>query len=414
MRNWAGNIDFGSTRVHRPESIDELRRIVADSTRVRAVGSGHSFSGVLHAAGDLVGLDRLPREIDIDAAAGTVTVGAGMRYADVAVALHQKGFALANLASLPDITVGGACATGTHGSGDTQRVLAGSVVGLQVVGPEGDLTELREDVDRDTFAGSVVALGALGVVTRLTLAIEPSFDVAQTVHQAVALDDVQGHLDDVFGAGYSVSVFTDWHDERVSVWTKRRADRPAPELPFGAAASGPAHPVPGVSPDSCTTQLGVAGPWHERLPHFRAGAVAPLGDELQSEFFVPRQAAPAAIAAIRDLGETVSPVLQISEVRTIRGDDLWLSPAFGRDSVAFHFTWVKDMARVLPVISAVEERLAPLGARGHWGKLTTMSGPEIASGYRRAQDFLNLMEKFDPDGKFSNGFTAALFASSPR
>jgi xylitol oxidase len=369
---------------------------------------------VLHAAQDLVRLDRLPREVDIDAAAGTVTVGAGMRYADVAVPLHRAGFALANLASLPDITVGGACATGTHGSGDGRRVLAGSAVGLQVVGPEGDLTELRQDVDQDTFAGSVVALGALGVVTRLTLAIEPSFDVAQTVHEAVALDDVQAHLDDVFGAGYSVSVFTDWHDERVSVWTKCRTDRPAAGFAFGVPARGPAHPVPGVPPDSCTAQLGVAGPWHERLPHFRADAVAPVGDELQSEFFLSREAAPAAFAAIRDLGEMVSPVLQIAEVRTMRGDDLWLSPAFGRDSMAFHFTWVKDLARVLPVIAAVEARLVPLGARGHWSKLTTMSGPEIASGYRRAPDFLNLMEKADPDGKFGNAFTAELFASSTR
>jgi len=289
-------------------------------------------------------------------------------------------------------------------------VLGSSVVALELVGPDGDLTELRRDVDRDTFAGAVVALGALGIVTRLTLAVEPTFQVRQSVRESVALDAVEGRLDEVFRAGYSVSVFTDWRAEHASVWVKRRTDRPEADVGFGVPAGGPAHPVPGVSPDSCTPQLGVAGPWHERLPHFRAGAVPPVGEELQSEYFLPRAVAPTAIAALRDLGERVSPVLQIAEVRTVRGDDLWLSPAYGRDSVTFHFTWVRDLDRVWPVIADVEERLVPLGARPHWGKLTGLSGPEIAAGYDRAGDFGGLLEKFDPDGKFGNRFVAELVA----
>jgi xylitol oxidase len=414
MRNWAGTIDFGSTRVHRPESVSELRRVVAASARVRAVGSGHSFSGVLHPAGDLVRLDRLPREVIVDPEAGTVTVDGGTRYTDVARVLHRAGFALPNLASLPDISVAGACATGTHGSGDGQRVLGGSVIGLQLVGPDGELTELRADVDQDTFAGSVVALGALGVVARLTLAIEPAFEVAQSVYHDVAMDDVAEHLDEVFGAGYSVSVFTDWHAAHGSVWIKRRTDRAVPGWGRGVPAPGPSHPVPGVAPDSCTPQSGIAGPWHERLPHFGADAVPALGDEVQSEYFLPRAAAPAAFTALRDLGDRVSSVLQIAEVRTVRADELWLSPAYHRDSVTVHFTWVKDLARVWPVIAAVEERLRPLGARPHWGKLTAMSGPEIASAYPRSADFADLMAKADPEGKFGNRFVAELFGSSAR
>ncbi|MFJ8214500.1 FAD-binding protein [Streptomyces sp. NPDC096033] len=413
MRNWAGTIDLGPAPVLRPRSVDELRRIVAGSERVRALGAGHSFSGVLATAGGFVRLDGLPPAVDIDAEAGTATVTAGMRYADVAAALHPAGWALANLASLPDLSVAGATATGTHGSGDTQRTLAAAVAGLELVGPEGELIELRRDVDQDTFAGSVVSLGALGVAVRMTLEIEPAFEVAQSVLTAVPLDEIRDRFEEVFGAAYSVSVFTRWGDD-ASVWLKRRTDRPVTELDLGTPAPGPLHPVPGADPASCTAQLGRPGPWHLRLPHFRPGATPDTGDELQSEYFLPRAAAAAAVEALRGIGGLFERVLHVAEVRTVRGDDLWLSPAYERDSVAFHFTWVKDAVRVLPVIGAVEELLAPLGARPHWAKLTTMTGADVRSRYRRASDFAELLAKRDPDGKFANGFVDGLFgAGSP-
>ncbi|PSJ30343.1 FAD-binding protein [Streptosporangium nondiastaticum] len=407
MRNWAGNIDHGATPVARPGSVDALRRIVANNRRVRALGAGHSFSGILATTGGFVRLDGLPPAVDIDPAAATVTVTAGMRYTDVAAKLHRAGYALANLASLPDLTVAGATATGTHGSGDGRQSLAAAVTGLELVGPEGDLVRLRRDVDHDTFAGSVVSLGALGLVTRVTLEIEPSFQVAQSVHTQVPLDEVRDRFDEVLGAAYSVSVFTKWgHD--ATVWLKRRTDRPVVELELGTPARSPLHPVPGADPASCTAQLGEAGPWHLRLPHFRPGTVADVGDELQSEYFLPRSAARAAFDALRGIGGLIGPVLHVAEVRTVRGDDLWLSPAYERDSAAFHFTWVKDPARVLPVIAAVEELLVPLGARPHWAKLTAMTGAAIRSGYRRASDFDELRAKFDPDGKFGNAFVDEL------
>lgn len=408
MRNWAGNIDFGTAQVSRPDSVDALRRTVAGSERIRALGARHSFSDVLATTGGLVRLDGLPPKVETDPASGTATVTAGMRYADVAAELHRAGYALANLASLPDITVAGACATGTHGSGDGQRSLAAAVVGLQLVGPEGDLVDLRRDVDRDTLAGSVVSLGALGVATAVTLKIEPSYEVAQSVHVNAPLDEVQNRFDEVFAAAYSVSVFTKWTDD-AAVWLKRRTDRPVTGLRIGEPAADPQHPVPGTDTASCTAQLAAAGPWHERLPHFRPGATPHVGAELQSEYFLPRSAAPAAIAALRELAGRLEPVLQVSEVRTVRGDDLWLSPAHERDSVTLHFTWTNEIARVLPVVAEVEERLAPLSPRPHWAKLTTMTAAEVRSGYRRASDFRELRAKFDPRAKFGNDFVDELF-----
>lgn len=407
--NWAGNVAFGAVRQHRPESIDELRWVVAASEGIRALGAGHSFSQVADAARDLVRLDGLPKVVDIDPAGMTATVSAGLKYAELAAELRPAGFALGNLASLPDISVAGACATGTHGSGDSLGCLAASVAGIELIGPDGDLIELRRDTGRDDFAGAVVALGALGIVTRLVLDIEPSFTLAQHVYLGVPLDHVTARLDEVFGAAYSVSVFTDWRGGEAAVWLKCRTDQPAPRWAAGWPASQQMHPVPGMSPRACTGQLGVPGPWNERLPHFRSGQLPRTGEELQSELFLPRAAAPAALTAIRGIGELVAPILLISELRTVRADDLWLSPAYGRDSVAIHFTWVKDAAAVRPVLAAVEDLLMPLGARPHWGKLTTAAPADIIARYQQGAAFERLSRTLDPAGKFRNALVDGLF-----
>jgi alditol oxidase len=411
LANWAGNITFGATRTHRPETVDQLRRLVADSARIRAVGTGHSFSAVADTTGELVCLDGLPAAVSIDATNRSATVAASMRYADVAVELHDKGFALSNLASLPHISIAGSCATGTHGSGDANRCLAASVRALRLVGPEGDIIELSRDTDENVFPGAVVALGALGIVTDLTLDIVPEFGMAQRVRVDVPLDDVAARLDEVFGAGYSVSVFTDWLSGLANVWVKYRTDRPERDWDGGRPAVRPMNPVSGMPPEFSTEQLGVPGPWYQRLPHFRPELPPSAGAELQSEYYLPRSAAPAAIAAIRDLAAVIEPVLHVSELRTVQADDLWLSPAYARDTVTFHFTWIKDRTALSPVIAAVEDRLVPLAARPHWGKLTALSGPELMARYERGPEFERLTRTYDPGGKFRNPFTDSLFAT---
>jgi xylitol oxidase len=407
--NWSGNVVYRAARTHRPGGVDELRRVVAGARRVRALGSGHSFSRVADTTGELVRLDGLPPAVEIDQVRATATVPAGMRYAEVAAQLHRSGLALANMASLPHISVAGSCATGTHGSGDAQRSLAASVVALQLVGPDGDLLDLGRDSDPENFPGAVVALGAAGIVTRLTLRVEPAFEVAQTVRVGVPLDEIAGGFDEVFGAAYSVSAFTRWRDGEANVWLKRRTDRPEPSWSGGRPAPGQMHPVPGMPPAACTDQLGEPGPWHERLPHFRPEFTPSAGEELQSEWLLPRAEAPKAIAAIRELTDRLAPVLYVSEIRTVRADDLWLSPAHERDSVAFHFTWHPDPDAVLPVIAELDALLMPLAARPHWGKITTAAPATIVASYRRAPDFARLIASLDPDGTFRNPYVDALF-----
>jgi alditol oxidase len=484
--NWARNIVFGAGQLHRPTSLDELRRVVAGTDRIRALGTGHSFNRIADTEHDLVSVAGLPPQVRIDAERGTATVSAGMRYAQVADALQAAGYALPNLASLPHISVAGAVATGTHGSGDALGSLATAVAGLRMVGPEGDLVELRRggtgadagagagaateagpqsEPGTEDFAGAVVALGALGIVAEVTLDVQPTFAVSQYVYEDVSLERVADSFDEVFGAAYSVSVFTGWNADGALAWVKSRLPTgagngaaspgargkataksaaakpkakanaksaaakagaassvasapasasasdagPAPDWLGARRATEPRHPVPGMPAEFSSEQLGVPGPWHERLPHFRPEFTPSSGEELQSEFLLPREAAATAITALRGLGRELAPVLQISEIRTIAADDLWLSPAYGRNSVAFHFTWVKDTGAVVPVLAAVEERLMPLGARPHWGKLFTAPPDRVAAGYEKAPEFRQLMLRFDPDGKFRNKFVDSAF-----
>jgi xylitol oxidase len=401
--NWAGNIVFSAAEPARPASVGELRETVAAAGRVRVLGSGHSFNAIADpgADGTLLSLDALPAGVEVDTAARTVRVGGGVRYARLAREVHAHGLALPNMASLPHISVAGSVATGTHGSGAANGPLASAVREVELVTSDGSLLVVgREDA---RFGGVVTSLGALGVVTALTLDLEPAFEVEQRVFTELPLEGLD--FTAVAECAYSVSLFTSWRRPVFEqVWVKHRSDHGPLGFGWAPAASGPVHPVPGMPAANCTEQLGVPGPWHERLPHFRAEFTPSSGDELQSEYLLPRSTALEALHALAAIREAVAPVLQISEVRTVAGDGQWLSPSYDRDSVALHFTWVDDAAAVLPVISRVEEALAPFDPRPHWGKVFTVPGPVLRERYVRHAEFAALADELDPRRAFRNAF----------
>jgi xylitol oxidase len=403
--NWAGTHAYRAGRIHRPGSVEELQQIVAAAPRVRVLGSRHSFSDIADSA-ELVELDGLAADIAVDRAAGTVTLGAAVKYGELAEALIAEGAALHNLASLPHISVGGAIATATHGSGDANGNLATAVTALQMVTSDGELlTAARGEGD---FDGLVVGLGALGAVTRVTLAIEPAYEVRQRVFERMAWDALLERFDAISAAGYSVSVFTRWGADVDQVWVKSRVTEAPEEVRrelFGAvAATVDRHPILGLDPVNCTPQLGVPGPWSERLPHFRMGFTPSQGEEIQSELFVAREQAPAAIEAVRALGARLDPVLLVSEIRTIAADGLWMSPQQGRATVALHFTWKREPDAVAGALADVEAALRPFGARAHWGKVFLAPAAEIGPLYERLPDFVALMERLDPRGAFRNAW----------
>ena len=418
-QNWAGNLRYSAEAVHEPRDVAEVQRLVADAAArgvgVRALGSRHSFNDIADSAGVLISTRLLAGEVSCDAEAaagraGTVTVGAGIRYGELALALDERGLALANLASLPHISVGGAIATGTHGSGDAVGSLATAVRGLEFVDGTGSTRTLSHG--DAGFAGAVVGLGALGIVTRVTLAVEPSFAIAQTVYEGLSWSALLAGFGAITGAGYSVSVFTRWNsDGPDQIWVKRRADdsgqnaQPDALIAAGAhAALEPRHPLPGISAESCTEQLGVPGPWFERLPHFRLAFTPSNGAELQSEYLIPRQHASEAITALRALGDRIRPLLQICELRTVAADELWLSAAYQRDTLGIHFTWLQRQSEVEALLPVIEAALAPFSARPHWGKLFTQTTGAISPLYPRHADFIALAAEYDPQGVFHNDY----------
>ena len=402
--NWAGNVVFGAPGFHRPSSLSGLQAVVARSGRIRVLATGHSFNDLADSPGSQVTLAGLPPEVSVDSARSVARVAAGLSYAELAVRLDAHGFALRNLASLPHISVAGACATATHGSGAANQNLAAAVAGLTLVTAGGDLAELtRED-------GAVVHLGALGVVSSLLLELVPSFDLSQWVYEDLPLDTLDDHFADLMASGYSVSMFTDWRAPRLTqLWIKQSPGLPSPvtQEPWFTAtpALSARHPVPGASPANCTEQLGVPGRWYERLPHFRPEFKPSAGDELQSEYLLPVADAVPALHALNEIRDRLAPVLQICEIRVVAADRLWLSTCYDQDSVAFHFTWIADTAVVLPVVGQVEQALAPFAPRPHWGKIFTVVPEDLRARYERLPGFLDLMRRFDPSGKFRNAYT---------
>jgi xylitol oxidase len=410
LKNWAGNIDYRTKNLYSANAIEQVRAFVTQHPKLKVLGTRHCFNKIADSADYFLSLKSMDHVVSLDPYARTVTVGAGITYGKLAPYLHEKSFALHNLASLPHISVAGACTTATHGSGEKNGNLATAVAALELVTAGGDVVELSRAKDGEFFLGSVVGLGALGVITKITLNLQPTFLMRQFVYENLPLRQMQDHFDEIQDSAYSVSLFTDWQKQRINeVWLKSIVGPepgygPEPEF-FGAKlATKNLHPIAELSAENCTEQMGVPGPWFERLPHFKMGFTPSAGKELQSEFFVPRKHAVEAILAVERLRDQITRLLMITEIRTIAADDFWMSPCRNQPSVAIHFTWKQDWPAVRALLPTIEGELAPFNARPHWGKLFTMSPESLKSKYEKLSDFVRLAKKFDPQGKFRNAF----------
>ncbi|MDP9339154.1 MAG: FAD-binding protein [Acidobacteriota bacterium] len=410
LKNWAGNIEYGTDKIFAATSVQQAQDFVRKHARMKVLGTRHCFNHIADSAENFLSLRSMDTVIALDSQARTVTIPANMSYGQLAPYLHEHGFALHNLASLPHISVAGACSTATHGSGEKIGNLSTSVAGFEMITASGDLVKLSRKQDGEKFLGAMVGLGALGVITKLTLDLQPTFMMKQYVYENLPLQQMQDHFDAIEASGYSVSLFTDWQKKRVNeVWVKTRVEpgqefKATPEL-FGAKlATKNLHPIAELSAENCTEQMGVPGPWFERLPHFRMGFTPSAGDELQAEYFVPRKNAVEAILAVERIRDQVTPHLFITEIRTIAADDFWMSPCYKQPSVTIHFTLKPDWPAVSKLLPVIERELAPFDVRPHWGKLFTMVPEQLKAKYYRLPEFIELSKNYDPHGKFRNEF----------
>ncbi len=407
LKNWAGNLSYGTASIHHPENVEQIQHIVRHSQQVRVLGSRHSFNQITESTGDLIVLDAYPPEVNIDPERKQATISGGMTYSQLCPILDHAGFALRNLASLPHISVVGACSTATHGSGDHNPNLAASIAGLEIVTANGDLLHLaRGDA---VFEAAPVGLGALGVVVRVTLDLLPAFDVRQDIFHGLPMAQVEAHFDDIMSSAYSVSMFTNWQGDTINqVWLKQHVDDDAAGAGdefFGASrVNRRTHPIEALSADTVTEQRGIPGSSYERLPHFRIDSPPKPGNELQSEYFVPRDNAVDALRAVASVAPQLEPYLMISEIRTVAADALWMSTCYQQDSVALHFTWKPDWPAVRPALPILEAQLEPFGARPHWGKLFSIPPQRVQAFYEKLPQFKQLLLQYDPEGKFRNAF----------
>jgi alditol oxidase len=413
LKNWAGNLEYGTERLYSANSVQQVREFVAKQNKLKVLGTRHCFNTIANSTDEFLSVRPMAKIVGLDAAEPTVTVEGGMSYGQLSPDLDKKGFALHNLASLPHISIAGACSTATHGSGDKNGNLATAVSALEFVNAAGDVVRLSRQADGETFRGAVVGLGALGVITNVTLDVQPTFQMRQYVYENLPMKEWKDNFEAIESSAYSVSLFTDWQGKKFNeVWLKSRVEDGkalhAPEEFHGAIpATKNLHPIAELSAENCTEQLGVPGPWYERLPHFRMGFTPSAGKELQSEYFVPRQHAVDAVLAVERLHGQITPHLLISEIRTIAADDLWMSPCYKQACVTIHFTWKQDWSAVRQLLPVIERELAPFGARPHWGKLFTMGPAQLHAHYEKLPEFIALSKKFDPQGKFRNEFLNA-------
>lgn len=411
LHNWAGNLTYSTDNLLEPTTIEEAQEMIRAQARVRVLGTRHSFNAIADSPHALLSTQKLPQRIEIDAEKMTVTIDGGIKYGTLAEELHRQGFALHNLASLPHISVAGACATATHGSGVKNGNLATAVVAMKVITADGNIQSFAEGDEE--FHGAVVHLGGLGMVCELTLRIEPTYQMTQTVYQNLAFKDWEANFEEILGAAYSVSLFTDWQHPRFNqVWIKHRVSDGvgvrAEQWHGATRETHKLHPLETEEAKNCTEQMGIVGAWHERLPHFRMDHKPSRGEELQTEYFVPHQFAVDALNAVGTLADRIAPLLFITEVRTVAADEFWMSPCYGQDSVGIHFTWKPEWEAVKELLPYIEGCLEPFGVRAHWGKLFAINPIGCAFEYCDFSRFRNFLERYDPTGKFRNEFLNTL------
>lgn len=409
LKNWAGNITYSTGNVFYPATTEEVQQLVKNHSKIKALGTKHCFNRIADSTNNLVSTSKMNNVVSLDTKNNTVTVEGGIKYGELAPYLDQKGFALHNLASLPHISVGGSITTATHGSGIKNGNLSSAVTGLEVVTADGNIVNFSKEADAEKLNAAVVGLGAIGIFTKVTLAIEPTYLVRQNVFTGLPMSELKNNFEKIMSAGYSVSLFTDWQTDLVNeVWIKSRVDdgmdHNQPEFYGAKAATKNLHPIIDLPAENCTDQMAVPGPWYERLPHFKMGFTPSSGKELQSEYFVPLHNAVDAIEAVSRLGKQIGPHLFITEIRTIAADDLWMSPCRHQTSVTIHFTWKQETEAVLSLLPQIEKELAPYNARPHWGKVFTMEPTVLESRYEKLADFKKLVAGYDPQGKFRNDF----------
>ncbi|MEU9029073.1 D-arabinono-1,4-lactone oxidase [Streptomyces sp. NPDC048383] len=420
-RNWAGNVRSKPTRVVTPTSVGELqeavRRAAEQGLRVKAVGTGHSFTAAAATDGVLLRPQSLAGIQEVDRAAGTVTVAAGTVLKDLNLALAAQGLSLTNMGDIMEQTVSGATSTGTHGTGRDSASIAAQIRALDLVTADGRLLHCSEKENPDVFAAARLGIGALGVITSLTLAVEPLFFLTAR-EEPMGFDRVTAEFDEHVAENEHFEFY--WFPHTGNCNTKRNNRSQGPAAPPGPVSAWIEDELLSNGVFQAVNSLGRAVP--AAIPGIAKVASRALSARtytdipykvftsprrvrfVEMEYALPRE---RAVEALRELKSVVDRSgLRISfpvEVRTAPADDITLSTASGRESayIAVH------MYRGTPYqayFTAAERIFTEYGGRPHWGKVHTRDAEYLAGVYPRFGEFTALRDRLDPDRLFGNDY----------
>jgi FAD-linked oxidoreductase len=422
-RNWSRTVSWHPAQVAAPASLSGVATAVREARRrgdgLRVIGSGHSFTPLVTTAGTTLTLDRLRGLVDADPAARRATLRAGTKLHDVGPLLDRHGIAMENLGDVDRQALAGALLTGTHGTGERFGILATQIAGMRLVTGRGEVLEIAED-DEDLLAAARVSLGLLGVVTDVTLRTVPRFRL-RYVAERRRLDDVLDDLDDTVARHRHFEFFWLPHSEHVqakaqdvtelpptSAW-RQHLNEVLRENVALLSVSEVARTFPGLAPVIGRLSGRLVGHVEGVDACHRVFANRRWFRFNEMEYNLPRAALPGVLAELRSLIERQRLRVHLPvEVRFASGDDIWLSPAFQRDSayVAVHTYEDQPFRRYF---LAAEEIFAAHGGRPHWAKVHSLSPEALRARYPRWEDFLRIRAELDPDGVFLNPYLRRLF-----
>lgn len=424
--NWSGTVAWDDCEVLEPTTIGELQSIIAYSPKVRVIGSAHSFTPLVRSSGrvkpTLLSLRHIPRTWSLDEKKKTVTVDAATTYSELCHALDKTGFALPNTSSLSHFQIAGAIATATHGSSGsrngrlTRSGLADTVVGLEIVGPDGTIRNVNKG--HPQFSSSVVSLGMVGVVTRVTLSLVDDYDVIQRVYgkwpptPTGTLSAFLSSLPKTIAQFDSFSAFVKWNVDDFGLLIGRK------QVPRGATDSASTTdprlitgPIQGFLGQGDFATTGV-GRWCDKMFLWKNnGSPFVSQPELQIAHFVPFRDVERALHATRKVVSTWGDEVLYCELRAVRGDEHLLSP-YSADapkpdsfSISHSLDARLGVEKVRQRASELESVLRPYQVRPHWGKLTAMTASDLKEAYGlKLKRFQEVQQQVDPNRKFTNDY----------
>uniref|UniRef100_A0A915D0Y3 FAD-binding PCMH-type domain-containing protein n=1 Tax=Ditylenchus dipsaci TaxID=166011 RepID=A0A915D0Y3_9BILA len=412
LLNWGGNFNFSTQDIKYPTTTAGVQQLVKECKgKIRPVGTRHSFSEIANTNDTLICLVHMNLILSVDPSVPSVTVQAGITYTDLIPFLQSIGLAIPMMASLGEISIAGAINTAVHGSGAGIGNLATQVLGLQMVLADGSVVQYSKGQNDTELAAATVGLGALGIVTQVTLQAQPTYNLAINVFENMDMSVLDTQLYNITHSGYAINMWSTFGTPGVldQVWITTKVDSNGvnaygnvSQLYGAPAATAQSSPIAALPPTYVVPQMGIVGPYYERLTDYDLGLSGQEGQQTQSEYYVDFDDFVPALKALQTLSAEINAVVYVALFRITEKDELWMSPQYKKTTMAIHFSWQPKLDQVMALLPKIEAALAPFNPIPHWGKLYTLKPEQYLPLLPKYPEWREQVELHDPTHKFRN------------